>query len=79
MAPLSRAQKSTTKAVLDYKRKRRIINPSYQKTADTIVGKMTIAAMDKEMAAAEKRPPLRGCTTDCGGARLRQTYPPSQA
>jgi hypothetical protein len=40
---------------------------------------MTIAAMDKEMKAAEKRPPLRGCTTGFGGTRLRQTYPPSQA
>ena len=58
---------STAKAVLAYKRKRKIINPTYQKAADNIVGKMTIAAMDKEMATSEKSPPLRGCTTDFGG------------
>ena len=53
--------KSTAAAVLDYKRVRKIINFSYQKTADNIVGKMTIAALDREMAQSEVRPPLRGC------------------
>ncbi len=60
---------STAKAVLDYKRKRKIINPTYQKTADNIVGKMTIASLDKEMSTAEKLPKLRGCHTDLGGGR----------
>ena len=31
-------------AVLEYKKKRVILNRSYQKVADTIVGKMTIAS-----------------------------------
>lgn len=44
---------TTTKAVLAYKRKRHIINPAYQKSEDNIVGKMTIAALDKDMRARE--------------------------
>jgi hypothetical protein len=39
----------TAAAVRAYKQKRRIINFSYQKEADDIVGKMTIVAMDSEM------------------------------
>lgn len=58
---------STSKAVLAYKTKRSIINRSYQQTPDNIVGKMTIAALDKEMKKAEELPRLRGCTTDMGG------------
>jgi hypothetical protein len=46
---------STANAVLDYKTKRRIINFTYQTQADNIVGKMTIAALDSEMAAFENR------------------------
>lgn len=46
---------STAAAVLAYKKKRRIINFSYQTQADDIVGKMTIAALDKEMVAFENR------------------------
>lgn len=40
---------STATAVLSFKQKRKIINYSYQTQADNIVGKMTIAALDKEM------------------------------
>jgi len=47
---------STTAAVLAYKRKRKIINTSYQTSADNIVGKMTIERLDKEMAAIEATP-----------------------
>lgn len=46
---------STTNAVLAYKKKRSIINFSYQTQVDSIVGKMTIAALDKEMAEFERR------------------------
>jgi hypothetical protein len=49
---------TTAGAVLAYKRKRNIINRSYQTTPDNIVGKMTIASLDSEMAdrgAAQKR------------------------
>jgi peptidoglycan hydrolase-like protein with peptidoglycan-binding domain len=45
---------STAAAVLAFKRKRQIINYSYQTHADDIVGKMTIAAMDREMQAIEQ-------------------------
>jgi hypothetical protein len=46
---------STADAVLAYKRKRNIINYSYQTQADNIVGKMTIASLDREMLARERR------------------------
>jgi len=45
---------STAAAVLAYKRRRQIINPGYQTTADDIVGKLTIRALDKEMSAKDK-------------------------
>jgi hypothetical protein len=44
---------TTAAAVLAYKRKRQIINHSYQTQADNIVGKMTIAALDREMLVIE--------------------------
>src|SRR5262245_41072226 len=40
---------ATASAVLSYKRKRDIINRSYQTQADNIVGVMTMAALDQEM------------------------------
>ena len=43
----------TAKAVLAHKTRRKIINTSYQKTADNIVGKMTIRSLDTEMFAFE--------------------------
>jgi peptidoglycan hydrolase-like protein with peptidoglycan-binding domain len=46
---------ATAAAVLAYKKKRDIINRTYQSQADSITGKMTIAAMDAEMASYEKR------------------------
>lgn len=53
---------STAAAVLAYKKKRNIVNRSYQSQADNIVGKMTIQALDKELSAAEG--PIRPCP--CG-------------
>jgi len=47
---------STASAVLAYKTKRKIINQSYQSTADNIVGKMTIAAMDRELLELDPKP-----------------------
>lgn len=47
---------ATAAAVLAYKRKRNIINRSYQTQADNIVGKMTMAALDLEMLAKESIP-----------------------
>src|SRR5262245_37605941 len=48
---------ATAAAVLAYKQKRDIINRSYQAQADNIVGKMTMAALDREMLAKESAPP----------------------
>jgi hypothetical protein len=44
---------STSAAVLAYKTKREIINRGYQQSPDNIVGKMTIARLDAEMASFE--------------------------
>lgn len=45
---------STSQAVFNYKTDRKIINLSYQNKADSIVGRMTIDALDKEILAKEK-------------------------
>lgn len=45
---------STARAVLAFKSKRRIINRSYELQVDDIVGKMTINALDREVAAKER-------------------------
>jgi peptidoglycan hydrolase-like protein with peptidoglycan-binding domain len=44
---------STAAAVLKFKTARGIINRAYQQSADDIVGKMTIKALDDELVAAE--------------------------
>lgn len=54
---------STAAAVLAYKRKRKIVNKSYQSSEDDIVGKMTIASLDKEMAARQVTPVPSGSKT----------------
>ena len=48
--------KSTAAAVLKFKKKRKIINHSYQQHEDDIVGKMTIKAIDDELVRAENTP-----------------------
>ena len=61
---------STAAAVLAYKRKRKIINRAYQTTEDNIVGKMTIASLDKEMFERQYTPGPAGskiCTIMAGG------------
>ncbi|RYG11229.1 MAG: hypothetical protein EON92_11015 [Burkholderiales bacterium] len=45
---------STADAVLGYKTRRKIVNLSYQKKPDNIVGIMTVRALDLEIAAIEK-------------------------
>jgi hypothetical protein len=45
---------TTAAAVLAYKRARNIVNRSYQTQADNIVGKMTIARLDEDIAKVEK-------------------------
>lgn len=58
---------TTTAAVLAYKQKRQIINRAYQSTADNIVGKMTIARIDKELVEAERRITQKVICHDGGG------------
>ena len=60
--------RSTASAVLAYKTARQIINPAYQTKPDDIVGKMTIARLDSEMADRENRS-LRpvSCADPLGG------------
>ncbi|MCA9008717.1 MAG: hypothetical protein KDB01_03170 [Planctomycetaceae bacterium] len=52
----------TAKVVLAYKTQRAIINPAYQRTPDSIVGKMTIRSLDAEMVAYEKKERLSNST-----------------
>jgi peptidoglycan hydrolase-like protein with peptidoglycan-binding domain len=47
--------RSTAAAVLDFKKKRDIVNRAYQTAPDNIVGKMTIRALDEEIAARERQ------------------------
>jgi hypothetical protein len=48
---------STAQAVLDYKTERQIINFTYQTRPDNIVGKMTIARLDRDLVGKENAPP----------------------
>lgn len=56
---------TTTAAVLAFKKKRKIINRSYQTKEDNIVGKMTIKAIDDGLVAAEKAPVDLAVSTTC--------------
>lgn len=59
---------STAEAVLSFKSRRAIINRGYQSTADNIVGRMTIAALDAEMLRKQNLTLARGeCARDGGG------------
>jgi hypothetical protein len=49
----------TANAVLEFKRKRDIVNRNSQTTADNIVGRMTVAALDRELSAFDASRPLR--------------------
>jgi hypothetical protein len=61
---------STARAVLAFKTQRQIINTSYQSKPDDIVGKMTIARLDREMFLLESanRPPGECAIAPSGGA-----------
>jgi peptidoglycan hydrolase-like protein with peptidoglycan-binding domain len=63
---------STAAAVLAYKQKRSIINRSYQSSADDIVGKMTIKAMDDELVAKQEPVRMR-IRTRCERVDVRRT------
>jgi hypothetical protein len=59
---------STARAVLAYKKKRGIVNRSYQSQADDIVGIMTIKALDAELLARQVEPkprPRNRCPRYC--------------
>jgi hypothetical protein len=67
---------ATAAAVLAFKKKRNIINRSYQTQADNIVGKMTMAALDREMLAKERELPGLGSLVSelfRGDLRLEKT------
>jgi peptidoglycan hydrolase-like protein with peptidoglycan-binding domain len=64
----------TSAAVLAYKKKRNIINSSYQSQADDIVGVMTVASLDAEIFKLEQAAgPVRDI--DCSIAILSTTPP----
>lgn len=65
--------RTTAAAVLAHKTKRGIINRNYQSQADDIVGKMTIAAMDRELVARNLRPATIAC--DYGPQRVGPSRP----
>jgi peptidoglycan hydrolase-like protein with peptidoglycan-binding domain len=67
---------STAVSVMAYKKKRNIINRSYQTQADDIVGKMTIASLDQEMLAKEKSQRSRLCNRGENRYVNRNTIPP---
>ena len=57
---------STANAVLEYKKKRNIINKGYQTKADNIVGKMTIASLDQDMLRIEQTMRIKVESVVCG-------------
>jgi hypothetical protein len=62
---------STAATVLAFKTQRNIINRSYQTTADDIVGKMTIAALDQEMFDEENQAsPCEFCLMNARGGDI---------
>lgn len=72
---------STVRAVLAYKRKRKIINRSYENDVDPIVGKMTIASLDEDMFRWEnnpedvrKRPEIQKAYTVIGRVRASHLH-----
>lgn len=56
---------ATAAAVLAFKQKRDIVNRSYQSQADAIVGKMTMAALDKEMVDTERQTVIKSDSNYC--------------
>ena len=59
---------TTAAAVLAYKRARQVINRSYQQQADNIVGKMTIARLDEEIAKVERASTHLDRCSESGGS-----------
>ena len=64
---------TTADAVLAYKRKFDIVNHSYQQAADNIVGKMTIAKLDKDMRDLEADFPRMIASARIGAFQRCQT------
>jgi peptidoglycan hydrolase-like protein with peptidoglycan-binding domain len=62
---------STANAVLTYKRKRNIVNRAYQTQPDNIVGKMTMAALDKGMLHVEATVSVKAIECDFDGRPKR--------
>jgi hypothetical protein len=66
---LTQSVKLFLRRSLAFKKKRNIINPSYQSQADNIVGKMTIAALDREIFDKEK--PRTGDVCSLGAEQVQ--------
>jgi peptidoglycan hydrolase-like protein with peptidoglycan-binding domain len=70
---------STAGAVLNFKKKRGIINRAYQSTPDNIVGKMTIRSLDDEILARERQRSRAllafGISEQPVGAVIAQSHP----
>lgn len=72
--------KSTAAAVLQFKQRRAIINRSYQSSPDNIVGKMTIAALDRELLTVQRSFPVIGdCAQSIGTPSPAQFAQPAAA
>jgi len=66
---------STASAVLNFKTQRNIVNKSYQTKPDNIVGRMTIAALDRELCKKEAslgtpQKPYCGNDPDCASGAV---------
>jgi hypothetical protein len=70
---------STAAAVLKFKARRNIVNRAYQSSADNIVGKMTIAALDRELRDVERPFPFVGDCAQSLRAGLAPTFSKSAA
>jgi hypothetical protein len=66
----------TAAAVLAYKRARNIVNHKYQTQADNIVGKMTIAAFDRELLGLPEPKVIIGRPTFSAFLSFAVTQPP---
>jgi peptidoglycan hydrolase-like protein with peptidoglycan-binding domain len=66
----------TAAAVLAYKRARSIVNPRYQTQADDIVGKMTIAALDRDLLGKPEPKVIIGRPAAGRGLSFAMASPP---
>jgi peptidoglycan hydrolase-like protein with peptidoglycan-binding domain len=66
---------ATAAEVLAYKQQRDIVNRSYQTQADNIVGRMTMAALDKEMLQWERERAVTITSIYCKWGKAHRAWP----